>query len=598
MALTMIVSFESDAVPYDEGPSGARSMTTTDTAIVDATVQQFLIKDVCRGLYAINEREPLFLDSAVFVFTLESTPLRHAYIKAELLRHKINATICVMNPASDLVFSNYVTAGGQLSKSDLGTSAAHAWILNYASKFKKVIILEDDLIMPLKMSKVKLDKSPSLLCAKDENISRSKSPTYEADLKSGQVLGRSAYFVNGSDALMLSKNLRNLSKPCDEMLQCLWPNLTVFWPPLFLSSASAVDAVDAVDVTKYDEKVDFSNVHSCFRSWPKICDSCQERNDLIKFSNKFSFNVAKNFWLSLEKPVIAKDDTCIGIAYFNFSKNERSIQNLYKALQCFSGLPVWVMEIYENEPMVTETFGATVISRKTSSYLFSKENCWNILAKEMPQKYTKFIFLDADIVAEDPKLWYDKCSNELDVAHVIQPMSNILYEEFDSKGIMSLLRKSSAMSVVRQKLYDPTMIFPRCGYGLGIRRDYFDKIGGFVDMALCGGGYLMNVLTLMTSDALEKQHAYMHSPFAHLDVKRLKAAVAKHKPILSFIQYDLKHLYHGSRSDRQYQTRHAAMSKLTPADFVKDNGLIQFKNPDCKANIEMKKYFLLRNEDA
>jgi hypothetical protein len=71
--------------------------------------------------------------------------------------------------------------------------------------------------------------------------------------------------------------------------------------------------------------------------------------------------------------------------------------------------------------------------------MFHKENLCRILERKIPSKFTKLVFLDADIIFNSDE-WYTKTSELLDTNDVVQVFDKCHW--LDTNGYITLTRES------------------------------------------------------------------------------------------------------------------------------------------------------------
>jgi hypothetical protein len=229
--------------------------------------------------------------------------------------------------------------------------------------------------------------------------------------------------------------------------------------------------------------------------------------------------------------------------------------------------------------------------------MFHKENIWNLLSTRIPSLYTKLLFIDADVIVQDPMNWTYKCSQALDTFDIVQPLSVIKFQEAPQSTLNTSQPLLVASSQFRPTAFDKTMAYPSPGYGIAVKRKWLKNVGGFIDSAVVGAGDLFTLGLLCAPDHVKNSQAYLLSPFTHKECERYEKNCLKLKTKLGFISEEGFHLYHGQRNNRQYANRHELMKELQEHHLMKNTlGLIEFT--DARFNTLMLEYFKSRNEDS
>ena len=92
-----------------------------------------------------------------------------------------------------------------------------------------------------------------------------------------------------------------------------------------------------------------------------------------------------------------------------------------------SNIPFYISEVaFYNEPFLFKK-ESNIFQYRSESYLFYNENLNNIIVnKKLPDKFTKLLFLDADIFFENVN-WYTYISNKLDSVDILIPFKNAFW---------------------------------------------------------------------------------------------------------------------------------------------------------------------------
>lgn len=272
---------------------------------------------------------------------------------------------------------------------------------------------------------------------------------------------------------------------------------------------------------------------------------------------------------------------------FNPAQSKRILMNyLYvRNLLEQEKLPVFTLElVYEGRtPEVKDAFHV-----RTNSFMFHKENLCKILESNIPCRYTKLAFLDADVYFRD-KTWYDKTSTLLNTHDVVQPFERAHWLDLTYKKTM-LTRRTVLLNTKPQWdfAYHP-------GFAWCFKRKWFQQIG-FFEYAVSGSGD-----TLSTAAWLQKSFPqnFQSLPSPLVDKYTLYKLVAT--PKITYLKdLDLYHLFHGSRQNRQYVDRHKILDiKEDIEDLLQRNkdGVFEWKD-GSKWNPLYIQYFKKREDDG
>lgn len=614
----------SSAAPpyYDESCITVKNVQSTDG------LERFLKRGVCWGLFSLVGKP--FPTGHAYVITLSTTPLRMARAIAALQNGGYAATICIMAPPDDSVYAQYQSTG-TMKRGELGCTASHAWVLQYAAtKHARITVLEDDVDFNTALTSTHALSQPvCLLGASDWHMKTRTLDAgfYVAHLSDGRVCGSFAYSLTAAAARTLrTQLLAPPLRPADHALHTAWPALHVLTPPMFLAdrTTTSIDGHEHVD-----DAVCYRNVShdsyvripvaalaridcKCWTHWPwpLSCERCRVTHAALcralresKWSNeaiggmtRVALGLSYSRGMFLAPPLIPQlpKDLAVVVATFNPCNFARPVANLLRTIDQFKGiLPVFVVELlypWSTSSLIAKR-GVSILRVRGASIMFQKENLWAIAEHRVPSQYTKIAFLDGDILLDNVKTWASRVSSILCEVNVIQPLSAIKFEDPEGTTQQPLL---VACSTVRETLFDPQMAYPSPGYGLALQRGWLRSVGGLIEMAVSGAGDLFTLGGLCASTYMRTTQAYKESPFAHADIERFirNASGAR----VGYVPHEALHLYHGKRAERQYTTRHKILAGLTAKDFKRNAyGVVEYT--DSVWNSHMKAYFHARRED-
>jgi hypothetical protein len=301
---------------------------------------------------------------------------------------------------------------------------------------------------------------------------------------------------------------------------------------------------------------------------------------------------------------IDSKDICIAMCFFNplnYINNLNNIKLIIKEYKKIN-VPFYIIELIY--PGQTSVIPEANIIVKADSVFFVKENLWNILEKHIPDKYSKIIFSDADVLYTDPN-WIDKTSEKL-INNKLIHSADLAYRNIFIDNVYEKIKidknnfiKQSIVKCMQQNILDPQIFFP--GYNIAINRDFYHKIGGFFDMAPGISGD-----TLFWLSFIKNKTFYLGGFFCAPNHKKIKLQYYDYKnKILRYcnpntdIDYlennHILHIYHGSDKNRNYPHQ----SKLIRGPYIlykNINNVLEIKiyHPYIK---DMRNYFEQRLED-
>ncbi len=228
-----------------------------------------------------------------------------------------------------------------------------------------------------------------------------------------------------------------------------------------------------------------------------------------------------------------------------------------------------------------ETDSQYQITANKYNLMWQKERALNLLIESLPSCYDKIIMTDCDLVYCD-KNWIAKMEEKLDHFPVVQEFGTIHY--LDREGNITITKQSNT----KRKGSLP-------GGCWGVRLKDFPPL---LDFHIVGGGDSMQCwswrgefrISYPTTNEFRKMH--LGKSLAHW-----KFAQGK----IGLIDQSCFHLYHGSRKDRQYMSRHSILVDhwFDPARdiAIDDNGLWRWANYSPLLHKQVAEYFAGRKED-
>jgi hypothetical protein len=229
--------------------------------------------------------------------------------------------------------------------------------------------------------------------------------------------------------------------------------------------------------------------------------------------------------------------------------------------------------------------------------MFYKEQLFNIMEKKVPEKYTKLVFMDGDIIFEAPD-WVDKVSESLNYHEIIMPFEDACWLYPDNISIRSK-KKNLAWAIIN-KVNFKTLYNYHPGFAWAMRRDFFKAIGGFFDKKFLGAGDVAMGASLVPGVSQKALSTFTGQRAVADSYLEYYKRVSAQDPKLGYLKFDAYHLFHGLKTGRQYSTRYSKIQHILKRGFesftkVNEDGLYEFTDPEL---IEYaKKYFTQRNED-
>jgi hypothetical protein len=231
----------------------------------------------------------------------------------------------------------------------------------------------------------------------------------------------------------------------------------------------------------------------------------------------------------------------------------------------------------------------------------------------LPRECSKVVWLDCDVIFGGDG-WVEEVSGLLDDFLLVQPYSHVHYlprdlpsdepwpatAEFNQPSVAFAVasglpvRASLIRRPERKDVYSE-------GFAWAARRELLDEYG-FYDACIMGGGcYAMNCAAYGVFDLVmefqgmnERQREY-YLTWAEPFFESVRGAV-------SFADYELFHLWHGTMRDRRYGERHEGLGRFRFDPYedivIDENGCWRWDSDKPEMHQYVKEYFASRREDG
>jgi hypothetical protein len=288
-----------------------------------------------------------------------------------------------------------------------------------------------------------------------------------------------------------------------------------------------------------------------------------------------------------------RDDLAVCICYFSYCRYKKTLRNILTVLQDLreANIPHYVIELlYPNQTSVVPNPHKIV---HAETVMFHKENLHNVLEPHIPSKYSKLLFLDADVRFTIPD-WYDQTSHILDNATVMQPMGVSSWISFCKHTVAygALQCPNQLLGLVE---YHP-------GFAIGITRSVFHAIGGLYDRTVLGAGDSLFWDSMIRATG----HPGIRSKYmTHVDYALQGDYFSEYKDRCTQNQSSIKigclshniatHMPHGARENRRYSDRSNGWN-IDDYDIYKNSDGV-YEWSDKKYDKLAKEYFINRKED-
>ena len=243
--------------------------------------------------------------------------------------------------------------------------------------------------------------------------------------------------------------------------------------------------------------------------------------------------------------------------YQNYLLFERALRN--------SGVSLLTIEcVFGNEPFTLAASGP-ILQVRANDVMWQKERLLNVAIRELPLDCTKVVWLDADVLFENPS-WAHETAALLEQKPIAQPFEQVIRLPKDQQKYCSEGETwdSFAASIVR----DPDSIlsgdFSRhghTGFAWAARREIITR-HGLYDACISGSGDHMMAHAFAGDWESACLDRILGRNTAHKDhfVRWAKAIYPEVRARIGYTSGRLLHLWHGDQTNRRYVIRNQELA--------------------------------------
>jgi hypothetical protein len=299
------------------------------------------------------------------------------------------------------------------------------------------------------------------------------------------------------------------------------------------------------------------------------------------------------------------------IPFFNFSNSKIRKQNLQKTLNClksFENIHVVIVNgAYEGQSLEKEAFikddKFSYIKYDLPSILWVKENLINLAVKFLPSNWEYLCWIDSDIIFLNPN-WVKETIDTLKKCDIVQLYKTVVY--LDENGNIDTnikipyhapLMPSFIAKCIQEKRY----FFTPTGFGWGVNKNLYQKIGKFFEFAIIGGGdFIFAIAATQLYESAKTAASFKNLPSENYNNKLMSYYNLFKDCKTSYINGLICHQWHGNLSLRDYEPRWDIVLKnqFDPLLHIStnSNGII-YLNDNCKnLQKDILEYFKKRND--
>lgn len=276
-------------------------------------------------------------------------------------------------------------------------------------------------------------------------------------------------------------------------------------------------------------------------------------------------------------------DMAVCLCYFSHHANQETANHTKFVIDSMkrANIPIYTIQLLYNEQ--NKILNTDFTLKTKSQPIFHKENLWNILYNKLKDKYSKFLFVDSDILFSNPK-WYELSSALLDKYDLIQPFDTCYWTTSGNKKYSlayALFNKSS-----------PSLSNHHAGFSIGVNSAWFNNLGYFYDKAIVGGGDLCfwSLVAQSLSSPINNNEIYRY--ISKYDLSMYAKNIRKFPPRVGYLANNsATHMDHNTIGAKKYSERINFIPKNYES-LIKTNsaGIHEINLSDTK----LKEYFYKR----
>lgn len=319
-----------------------------------------------------------------------------------------------------------------------------------------------------------------------------------------------------------------------------------------------------------------------------------ERRPMVNVHGADSYAPASDLWIV----------TC----YFNPQSYATRLENYHrfkKAFERSAARFVTVECAFDNQPFVLS--GPNVISLKATDVMWQKERLLNIAISSLPSECRKVVWLDCDILFQNP-MWLVQTSKLLDRFALVQPFQEVVYPPkgelcYSGESNDSIESFASAFSSAPNKyLAGNFRKHGHTGFGWAARRDLLTSHGLYEACVVGDGDHMMAHAACGDWDSSCVYNSIVG--FVHRNHFR-QWAVPFYKDVrgrLGYVPGTILHLWHGEAQNKRLYKR---LLELAAFEFdptrdvrVEHGGALEWNSPKLELHRWLQEYFASRMEDG
>jgi len=250
------------------------------------------------------------------------------------------------------------------------------------------------------------------------------------------------------------------------------------------------------------------------------------------------------------------------------------------------------IELSFNDDFFIEDENVIKIKGTEENILWQKERLLNIALENLPKEYTNVAWIDCDIIFENEN-WVEEVNEKLKDYKVLHLFENV--ERIDGDDLSIIEKSKSIIKLIEEQNQIITkLVEGKPGFAWAIRREVIDVIK-FLDTQIIGGSDSLMFYSFVST---YRKTGLLNDNWFSEFINWYNISSVEIGMSVYYIKGNIKHLYHGKRLNRKYNSRYSILNDIgfyPKKDLIIKNKLWEFKN---KENYKLLlSFFESRNED-
>lgn len=296
------------------------------------------------------------------------------------------------------------------------------------------------------------------------------------------------------------------------------------------------------------------------------------------------------------------DPLYVILPYFNFCQFKRRRTLFIEFVRRIQRAPG--IRIVVSEAIVTGNKGLprfmgvySHVRFRTDDHVWLKENLINLAVSTLPEDWKYVAWVDADLTFLNTT-WVQDTIDELQTCNVVQMFHTCVNlgpcdEAIKIDKSFGYMHAKSGTPYTKNDRYG----FWHPGYAWACTRRQWEKMRGLIDWAILGSGD--RHMALAWIGKVEMSHpGDVHPNYASM-LKEYQVRCEDTK--LGYVPGTILHHWHGSFENRKYRERWLILTKgkFDPLEdlYTTKYGLVQLSAPGKRFDLDLKDYFIGRQED-